>query len=287
LITGATGFVGRALLQTLHGERRLRCLVRDASPLDAGEDVEVVEGDLDDLATLATALAGVDCAYYLVHSMEPGGSDDFAERDKQLAQNMAETAREAGVRRLVYLGGIEGSGEQSEHLESRHEVEEVLAAFGGEFVSLRASMIIGDGSASFDTLAQIVDRLPVLALPSWAERECQPIAIADVISALAASADITPGRYDIAGADRLTFADMTARLAELQGRTPRAVHLPFTNSRIEAAAAALVTDQDRELLEPLMAGLDNDLIVDDNALRSVFGLDPMTFDDAVKATVVS
>jgi uncharacterized protein YbjT (DUF2867 family) len=287
LITGATGFVGRELLQALHGERRLRCLVRDASRLDAGEDVDVVEGDLDDPATLAAAVAGVDCAYYLVHSMEPGGGDDFAERDRHLAENMAEAAREAGVRRLVYLGGIESSGEQSEHLESRHQVEAVLAAFGGEFVALRASMIIGEGSASYDTLAQIVDRLPVLALPTWADRECQPIAIADVVSALAASADIAPGRYDIAGADRLTFADMTARLAELKGHTPRAVRLPFTNSRLEAAAAALVTDQDRELLEPLMAGLDNDLIVDDNALPTVFGLDPMTFDDAVKAAAVS
>ena len=280
LITGATGFVGRELLDELRGERRLRCLVRDASDFDAGADVEVVEADLADPAALAGALDGVECVYYLVHSMEASGDEDFAARDRRLAQNMAEAAEHAEVRRIVYLGGIAGSGEQSEHLESRQEVERILSGFGGDFVALRASMIVGAGSASFDALAQIVDRLPVLALPSWRDRLCQPVAIADVVAALIACGDVAPGTYDIGGPDRLTFEAMSERLGELQGHPRPTVALPFSNSRLEGAVAALVTDQDRELLTPLMAGLDNDLVVADNALSTVFGIDPTSFDAA-------
>jgi len=282
LITGATGFVGHELLEALRGTRPLRVFVRDASKLEGERDAEVVEGDLDDADALATALADVDCAYYLVHSMEAGADDAFAERDRHLAQRMAGAAAQAGVRRIVYLGGIDGSEEeQSEHLESRHEVEEILAGFGGEFVALRASMIIGAGSASFDALAQLVERLPVLALPTWRDRLCQPVAIADVISALAACSDVAPGRYDIGGPDRLTFEAMTERLGELQGNRRPTVPLPFSNSRLEGAVAALITDQDRELLTPLMAGLDSDLVVDDNALTTVFAITPTSFDEAV------
>lgn len=289
LITGATGFVGRELLDELQGKRRLRCLVRDASQLDAGADVDVdvVEADLADPAALADAVDGVDCVYYLVHSMEAGGSGDFAARDRRLAQNMADAAAHAGVRRIVYLGGIAGSDEQSEHLESRQEVERILSGFGGDFVALRASMIVGAGSASFDALAQIVDRLPLLALPSWGDRLCQPVAIADVVAALTACGDVAPGTYDIGGPDRLTFEAMTERLGELQGHPRPALALPFSNSRLEGAVAAMVTDQDRELLTPLMAGLDNDLVVSDNALVSVFGIDPTSFDAAVTRALIA
>ena len=212
--------------------------------------------------------------------METGSDDEFAERDRRLATNMAEAARESGLRRMIYLGGIEADGKSSEHLDSRHEVEDILAGFGGEFVALRAAMIVGAGSASFDALAEIVGRLPVLALPTWRDRLCQPIAVRDVIAALVACRTVAPGSYDIGGPDRLTFEAMTAQIAELQGRTPRAVALPFSNSRLEGAAAALVTGQDRELLTPLMAGLDADLVVDDNALPTIFGLEPTPFAEA-------
>lgn len=280
LITGATGFVGRHLLAELEGTVPVRCLVRDPDNLDERPGVEVVAADLADRDDLRSALAGVDCAYYLVHSMEAGGDDDFAERDRRLATNLAQEAGRAGVRRLVYLGGIAAEGDSSEHLDSRHEVEDILAGFGGEFVALRAAMIVGAGSASFDALAQIVERLPVLALPTWRDRLCQPVAIDDVIAALAASRTVAPGTYEVGGPDRLTFAAMTERIAELQGRTPRSIPLPFTNSRLEGAAAALVTSQDRELLTPLMAGLDADLVVDDNALPTVFDVRPTPFAEA-------
>lgn len=285
LITGAAGFVGRHLVDALRDERPLRCLVRPDEDLDGGAGVEVVTGDLADRDGLAALLDGVDCAYYLVHSMEAGGDDDFAERDRALARNMAGAARTAGVRRLVYLGGIDAAGGDSEHLDSRHEVEDILGGFGGELVALRAAMIIGRGSASFDTLAQIVDRLPILALPTWRDRYCQPVGIDDVIAALAAAPDVAPGRYDIAGPDRLTFKAMIEQIGELQGGPASTFDLPFSSSRLEGAAAALVTDQDRELLTPLMAGLDADLVVEDNALPGVFGVTPTPFADAARAAL--
>jgi uncharacterized protein YbjT (DUF2867 family) len=280
LITGATGFVGRHLLDALYGTAPLRCLARAAGDLDERPGLEVVVGDLTEEETLTGALEGVDCAYYLIHSMEAGGDDDFAERDRRLARRMADASAEAGVRRLVYLGGITADGDSSEHLDSRHEVQDILAGFGGEFVALRAAMIVGAGSASFDTLTEIVGRLPVLALPSWRDRVCQPIAIRDVVEALVASRMVAPGSYDVGGPDRITFKAMTEQIAEIQGRTPRSIGLPFSNSRLEGAAAALVTGQDRELLTPLMAGLDADLVVEDNALHRIFGIQPMPFAQA-------
>jgi len=288
LITGAAGFVGRHLVDALRDDdRSLRCLIRSHEDLDAGPGVEVVTGDLADRESLTALLDGVDCAYYLVHSMEAAGDDDFAARDRELAGNMAAAARAGGVRRLVYLGGIDPDGGDSEHLDSRHEVEEILRGFGGELVALRAAMIVGRGSASFDTLAQIVDRLPVLALPAWRDRLCQPVAIDDVVAALAASAGpgIAPGRYDVGGPDRLTFEAMVEQIAELQGGNAHTFHLPFSSSRLEGAAAALVTGRDRELLTPLMAGLDADLVVEDNALPGVFGIAPTPFVTAARAAL--
>ena len=285
LITGAAGFVGGHLIERLEGERPLRCLIREGERLEPAAGREVVVGDLADGEQLAAVMAGVDCAYYLVHSMEAGADDDFAARDRKLAHNFAAAAADAGVRRVVYLGGIAASGESSEHLDSRHEVEDILAGFGGEFVALRAAMIVGAGSASFSALAQIVDRLPVLALPTWRDRLCQPVGLHDVIGALAACTDVAPGRYDVGGPDRITFAAMTQTIAGLQGHRRPTVDLPFTSARIEGAAAALVTDQDRALLTPLMAGLDADLIVEDNALAPVFAIEPTPFEDAARSAL--
>jgi uncharacterized protein YbjT (DUF2867 family) len=277
LLTGATGFVGGRLLRALQGERPVRCLVRDRSRLQAAPGVEVVEGDLGDPEAVRRAVDGVDVAWFLVHSMEAGGDPDFARRDLALAAGMADGAAAAGVRRLVYLGGVRPQGEGSEHLRSRGDVEDRLAAFGGEFVALRASMVVGAGSASFDTLAQLVERLPLLALPTWRDRRSRPVAIDDVVAALVRAADVAPGRYDVAGPDELSFAEMIDVLTELLGAHRATVDLPFSSSALEGAAAALVTDQDRELLAPLMAGLDADLLPRGNDLPTTFGVTPTPF----------
>lgn len=289
LVTGATGFVGSHLLAALRGLAdgpQVRVLVRDADKLEDTTGIDVVEGDLDDADALGRALDGVDCAYYLVHSMESGGGD-FSDRDRDLAEGFVRAADEAGVTRLAYLGGIQPPGESSEHLDSRLEVERILGDARAGLVALRASMIVGADSASFRTLAQIVERLPVLALPSWRDRCTQPVAIGDVVAALVRAPDVEPGSYDVAGPDRLSFADMTEVLADLLGKEHRSVGLPFSSPKLEGAAAAVITDADRELLTPIMAGLDEDLVVDDNRLEPVFGVTPTPFRTAAEQAVAA
>lgn len=285
LLTGATGFVGGELLGTLRSRERVRCLVRDASKLQDSDGLDTVEADLGEPDSLQPALEGVREVYYLVHSMEPGVEGGFAERDRQAAQNFCEIANSCGVRRTIYLGGVTGPGGQSEHLSSRNEVEEILRECSEEFVALRASMIVGSGSASFGALVQLVDRLPALLFPKWGERRVQPVAIDDVVAALVAARDVAPGAYEIGGADVLTLEEMTGVVAELLGQRHRSLSLPFSNSALEARAASAVVDADRELLEPLLEGLHEDLLVEDNSLSRVFGVEPTTFVDAARSTL--
>jgi uncharacterized protein YbjT (DUF2867 family) len=287
LLTGASGFVGGALLPALTEGGSIRCLVRNASRLGDSYRSLAVEADLSDAESLAPVLEGMDEVYYLVHSMEPGGGQGFAERDRIAAENYVRVARDAGVRRTIYLGGIGADDDSSEHLASRREVEGLLADAGPELVVLRASMIVGAGSASFGTLVDIVRRLPVLAMPTWRDRCTQPIAIADVVACLVEARNVPPGAYEIAGPDALTFEKMTEVIADLLGETHRSVPLPFSSPRLEAAAASLVTGEDRELLEPLMAGLDGDLSVRDNSVREVFGVEPTPFREAARQAIAA
>lgn len=287
LLTGASGFVGGALLPALSEIGSLRCLVRDASRLEEGVRSLAVEADLADADSLVPALEGMDEVYYLVHSMEPGGKESFSERDRVAAENYARMARIAGVQRTIYLGGVGSDDDESEHLASRREVEEVLKDASPEFVGLRASMIVGAGNASFGTLVRIVSRLPLLALPSWRSRSTQPIAIEDVVACLIRARDVDPGVYEIAGPDTLTFEEMTKVIADLLGDKHRSIPLPFTSPRLEAAAASMVTGEDRDLLEPLMAGLDGDLKVDHNQACEVFGVDPTPFAESAADAIAA
>ena len=286
LLTGATGFVGNELLAHLRGVP-LRCLVRDASRLlrDDDEDgPEAIEADLSDIESLRPALEGIEEVFYLVHSMEPG-SEGFAYRDRRAATNYAEVAASCGVRRTIYLGGVTAEDSKSEHLESRHEVETVLADATPELVALRASMIVGAGSASFRTLVQLVDRLPVLAMPSWRESRTQPIAIEDVVSCLLRAREVDSGVYEIAGPDVLSFEEMTEIVSDLLDQPHRSVSIPISNARAEAALASVITDEERDLIEPLMAGLHSDLLVNENAITRVFGVEPASFRYAASVAI--
>ena len=265
--------------------QRVRCLVRDASKLQDPDGLDTVEADLGEPDSLQPALEGMSEVYYLVHSMEPGVEGGFADRDRQAAQNFCEIASKCGVRRTIYLGGVTGSGEQSEHLSSRNEVEDILRECSQEFVALRASMIVGAKSASFGTLVQLVDRLPALLFPSWREHRVQPVAIGDVVEALVAARDVAPGTYEVGGPDVLTFEEMTAVVADLLGQAHRSLPVPFSSSKLEAAAASAVVDADRELLEPLLEGLHEDLLVEVNALQTVFGVEPTPFADAARSAL--
>jgi uncharacterized protein YbjT (DUF2867 family) len=285
LLTGATGFVGGEMLKRLRGEEPVRCLVRDASRLEGGDGVEVVEADLSDRGSLDAAFKDIECAYYLVHSMEAGTADDFADRDREAAENFVAAGKEAGVRRAVYLGGVTSSGEASEHIKSRNEVEEILEQGFPEFVALRASMVVGARSDSFLTLVQLVDRLPVLAMPNWRDKLSQPVAIDDVTGALIAALDIHPGVYDIGGPDILTFEELTEVVSELLGQEHRSFPLPFSSSKLEGLLASAIVDADRDLLTPLMAGLHSNLVADQNCLRRVFEIEPTPFETAARKAI--
>lgn len=289
LLTGSTGYIGGRLLpHLLDGGVAPRLLVRDGSRVpECGTDagLDVVIADLNDADSLGESLEGVAEAYYLVHSMEPGVGDGFAERDRRSAQNYAVAAEAAGVRRTIYLGGVAPEDASSDHLSSRREVEEILGDATAEFVGLRASMIVGAGSGSFATLARIVARLPVLPLPSWRDRRTQPIAIDDVVRCLSSARQAEPGVYEIAGPDALSFEEMTGIVADLLGKPHRTVPVPLSHAGIEGAAAAAISEGDRELLEPLMEGLHDDLLIDDNSAESIFGVTPMPFREAARAAL--
>lgn len=283
LVTGATGFVGSQLLERLAGaDVRLRALVRDASKFEAPEGVEVetVEADLADPSSLPAALEGVDVTYYLVHSM--GQAGDLADQDREASTNYVRAATLAGVRRTIYLGavGYDPDGGSSEHLESRHEVEEILAGGPPEFVAVRASMVVGSGSGSFKTLVQMVDRLPVLATAPWRSARSQPIANDDVLDCLVAARTVAPGRYEIAGADELTVEELMREIARQLDKPYHAVPVPLSVPKIEGLVASAVADEPRGLITALLEGLGDDLVVDRNDAETVFGVTPMSFPDA-------
>lgn len=287
-MTGAGGFVGGRLLAALADEPvRIRASVRDRSRFVPPDDVrmEIVEADLQDEGSLLAAVRDVDTAYYLVHAME--GKGDAAEQDRGSAQTFASAASDAGVRRIVYLGaiGYDPDDEVSEHLTSRHEVEELLAPAAPEFVAVRAAMAVGAASASFRTLVQIVDRLPVLGMPSWRAARSQPIAVGDLIRCLVAARTVRPGRYDVAGPDTLTLEELTEVIAEILGKPHRAVPVPISVPAIEGAAASAVTDGDRKLITALLESLRDDPVTESNAIESVFGVTPTPFRNAAAEVI--
>ena len=288
LLTGATGYVGGQLLpELLGGGHRVRCLVRRPDRADLPAEAEVVQGDLVAGEGLDEALAGVEVAFYLVHSMERG-SGDFAERDRRAATAFGETAARAGVRRVVYLGGLEGAnGHVSEHLRSREEVAEILARHVPERVHVRAAMVIGEGSASFEILRHLVKRLPLMVTPRWIDTRSQPVAIKDVVRALAALAveEDPPAEVQLGGADVLTYREMMGRFAEVAGRrAPMVVRTPVLSPRLSSYWVALMTPVDLGLVRPLVDGLASEMVVREPPPPGIND-DPAGFDEAVRVAI--
>ncbi|MRR12006.1 NAD-dependent epimerase/dehydratase family protein, partial [bacterium] len=223
LLTGATGYVGGRLLRAL-AERghRVRCLARRPESLTSRvpAGTEVVPGDCLRRETLDPALEGVRTAYYLVHSMAAGAA--FEEQDRLAARSFGEAARAAGVRKIIYLGGLgEAGAGLSAHLRSRQETGDVLrAASGVPVIEFRASVVLGSGSLSFDLIRSLVERLPVLICPRWVETKAQPIAIEDLVAYLLAALDLDPGEgrtLEIGGADQVTYGDLMREYAAQRG----------------------------------------------------------------------
>lgn len=284
LLTGATGFIGRSLAPALveGGHEVVAGTRRPDRYRGCGTPVKV---DLTVAESLAAALDNCEAAYYLVHSMETGVSD-FARQDRRAAETFAAAAADRGVR-VVYLGGL---GQQTDalsasaHLDSRHEVGRILRDVA-DTVELRAAIVIGAGSTSFEILRQLVDRLPAMVCPRWVSTRCQPIAIADVTRYLVAAPGIPAGTYDIGGADVLTYEDMMKRYAALTGRRRFIVKVPVLTPRLSSLWIGLVTDQSPSVARPLAEGLSVEVIARDQRIRWLVPFQPMGFDEAVRAAL--
>jgi uncharacterized protein YbjT (DUF2867 family) len=286
-IAGASGYVGSRLVpRLLEKKYPVRCLARNPEKLKgrSWKGVEIVQGDVLKPGTLLPLLQGIDIAYYLVHAM--GNSEDFSEKDAVSARNFARAAAEAGVQRIIYLGGL-GDEEQnlSEHLKSRQEVGAILGETGIPVTELRASIIIGSGSASFEIIRDLVKKLPLMITPRWVNSLCQPIAIRDVLNYLSGILEEprTAGQiYDIGGEEKLTYSDMMRLVAEVMGKKLFIIYVPVLTPRLSAYWLNLVTTVPMSIAFPLVEGLRNDTVCRDNRIRELVPIPLTPFNLAVK-----
>ncbi|HWT22567.1 MAG TPA: NAD-dependent epimerase/dehydratase family protein [Solirubrobacteraceae bacterium] len=291
LLTGASGYVGSHLLaELLRRGRRVRALARRPAPGRLPAEVEVHRGDAVSGDGLRDALDGCRTAYYLIHSMGRGSgpADEFARRDREAAVNFGEAARDCGTERVVYLGGLGPvEDDASEHLRSRHEVARLLRERVPELVHVRAAMIIGAGSASFEMLHHLTRRLPVMVTPRWLDTRTQPIATGDVVRALADLAEVAgaPAEVELGGADVLTYRDMIIRTAAVLGRRrPVIVKVPVLTPQLSSYWVALVTPVEAGLVRPLVDGLKAEMVVGTAPPAGVNDR-PLGFEDAVRAAL--
>ena len=281
LVTGASGFVGSHLATALvEAGHTVRAMTR--RPDDYQGAGEPVQADVAEPDSLDRAMAGVDAAYYLVHSLDSG---DFVDRDAQAARNFSAAAARAGVERIIYLGGL-GREDQalSAHLRSRREVEQLLGEDGVPVTVLRAAIVIGHGGISWEITRQLVAHLPAMVVPHWATTKTQPIAVADVVRYLVGvlEAPEAEGRaFDVGGPEVLEYLEMLTRVAEIQGRRLLIVPVPLLSPKLSSYWLSLVTDVDVQTGRSLIDSMTNEVVVRDDAIRRVVPFEPMTYDEAV------
>jgi uncharacterized protein YbjT (DUF2867 family) len=288
-VAGSTGYVGGLLCKQLREEgQSVRALARDPDRAQDLKDAgcEVVRADVLEPESLAPALAGVDVAYYLVHSMGRGSDGDFAERDHRGAENFAAAAAAAGVRRIVYLGGL---GEGSKHLNSRHQTAEALRHGPVPVVYFRAAAVLGAGSESFRTAFYLVQRLPAMITPRWVTTRTQPIAVADAVAYLAAATDLelpVEREIEIGGPDVTTYGGMIDELARAQGRrAPLRITVPLLTPFLSSLWIGLVTPVDSGVAKPLIEGLATETVVTDPSGMEIFEVERTPLREALAAAL--
>lgn len=289
LVMGATGYIGGRLVPRLVAAgHQVRCLARRPEKLAGvswASSVQVVQGDALDAATLTAAMEGIDVVYYLVHSIGTGGS--FSESDRIAASNTARAAADAGVGRIVYLGGLVPSGEEaSPHLASRAEVGQILLDGPVPAIVLQAGVIIGSGSASFEMLRYLTERLPVMVTPRWVKSRVQPIAVRDVLAYLTGVLDLAPEtnrRFDIAGPDILSYREMMQRYAAVAGLTRRViVPVPVLTPWLSSHWVNVVTPVPKAIAQPLVESLRNNVVAREQDLAELIPFELCPFDQAVR-----
>ncbi len=287
LLTGATGYIGGRLLKALEARGyRVRCLARRPEYLRSRvtAETEVVAGDVLAPDVLPHALAGVYTAYYLVHSM--GSTGSFEEEDRQGARNFGEAARQAGVHRIIYLGGLgDSSSALSSHLRSRQEVGEVLRASGVPIVEFRASVVIGSGSLSFEMIRALVERLPVMVTPRWVSVPTQPIALGDLLSYLLMALDLPlEGHqvFEIGGADRVSYGDLMQEYARQRGLRRFMIPVPVLTPRLSGLWLGLVTPLYARVGRKLIESICHSTIVHDGSALQVFAVRPVGIQEAIR-----
>ena len=280
-VVGANGFVGRALAVALVEARHDVIAISRRAPEIAGADCRSV--DVANERALQGALDGCEIAFYLVHSLS---SEDFRARDRQLAAGFGRAAATAGLRRIIYLGGL-GHEPESEHLASRQEVGTSLASGDVPVVELRAAVVLGAGSISFEMLRYLTERLPFMVCPRWVRTAIQPIALADMIRYLIGAIDVEPGVYEVGGAEVTSYREMIAAYASARGlRRRRIIDLPYLTPRLSSYWVDLVTPVDRRVSHALIESLGTEVIVEDHTrTNAAFAIEPMGLADALVAAL--
>jgi uncharacterized protein YbjT (DUF2867 family) len=294
LVTGASGAIGSRLVDRLIAAGDVpRVAGRHPEGLSARwPELSAVELDVLRPATVGPALEGIGAAYYLVHSMESGTTSGFRERDADGARTFARAAAEAGVRRVIYLGGL-GRDDQSlsEHLASRQETGRILAEDGPPVLELRAAMVIGSGSASYRMLTDLVNRLPAMVLPRWVSTPSQPISMTDVVSYLEAALEVDLAQdrtiVEIGGPDVLTYRAMIEVVAEERGKHPILITVPFLTPKLSSYWCAITTSVPMATAQPLIEGMTVPMLVRAEAANSLFpDIRPMSFRKALREAIV-
>lgn len=292
LLTGATGYVGGRLLSQLQQRGiPVRCLARRPEALQGRvtANTEVVQGDVLDPQSLRSAFEGVETAFYLVHSM--GDNRDFELQDRIAAANFATAATQAGVRRLIYLGGLGNPDEKlSKHLRSRQETGDFLRANHSQVIEFRASIVIGSGSLSFEMIRALVERLPIMICPRWVQVQAQPIAIEDLLSYLIAALELASGSsqvYEIGGPDQVSYGQIMQEYARQRGLARWMIPVPLLTPYLSSLWLGLVTPLYARVGRKLVESLRNPTLVSSNLADSVFTVRPRSLRDAIARALIN